>query len=296
MTERYVSDRDDRLDKVLNDHVPRSRTQLQEWIEHGRVRVNDDIVTSKSHSVSEGDELELDIPEVRESSEGIVAEAEPLNIIHEDDSILVLNKPAGLIVHPTESIETGTLANRLVHHYPRLASVGPDHRAGLAHRLDRGTSGVLVVAKTNDALRDLQNQFKNRTVDKKYRTILSGELKDESLRIEVPIGYNPNNRVLRKATPTGQYAESTFRRQAVADERTAVWCKPVTGRTHQIRIHAKYIGHPVVGDDKYGGPGAARLMLHSEQIAFEHPETGEQTEFQVKPDEEVLELWNNITS
>lgn len=297
MNEIYRANEEGRLDKVLNERIPRSRTQIQSWIEQGRVRVDDEIVTRKSKIVRKGQEIDVEAPDLEpDNKEGIVPEDKPLQVLHEDDQIIVLHKPAGIIVHPTESITKGTTANRLVHHYPELASVGSPHRAGLAHRLDRGTSGVLVVARTEKALSSLKKQFKGRTVDKKYRTILSGGLADESLRVEVPIGYNSRNRMLRRADPAGRYAETTFRREAYNDEMTAVWCKPLTGRTHQIRVHAKHISHPVVGDEKYGGPGASRLMLHSEFIEFDHPGTNERTSFRVEPDQEVLSLWNDICS
>jgi len=295
MSEVYEAESSDRLDVVLNEVIPQSRSVLQDWIQQGRVRVDDEIVTQKSKRVQGGQTIEVDTPD-REETEGIIPEDKPIDVIYEDESLIVLHKPAGLIVHPTESVVKDTLANRLVHHYPELASVGESHRAGLAHRLDRPTSGVLVVARTNEALRGIQKQFKDRTVEKKYRTILTGELDDESLRIEVPIGYNSRNRMLRSADPTGQYAETTFDREAVGQDMSAVWSKPLTGRTHQIRVHAKYVGHPVVGDEKYGGTGASRLMLHSEAIEFIHPKTKEKMTFCVEPEKEVLSLWNDVCS
>jgi len=294
MNEIFEANDSDRLDKVLNGFVPRSRSQIQRWIEQGKVRVDDRIVTQKSKKILSGQKLEIEVTIEEQEQSGFEAEQGRLEVLHEDDYLIVVNKPSGLIVHPTESIKKGTLVNRLLHRYPELASVGEKHRAGLAHRLDKGTSGVLLVARTETCLEHLKQQFRRREVQKTYRVVLTGEVADETVRIEVPIGYNPRNRMLRKATPEGRYAESVFEREAVGDQVTAAWCRPKTGRTHQIRIHAKYMGHPVVGDQKYGGDTASRLMLHSESIEFIHPGKEVPVEFTASPPEEVVELWDDI--
>lgn len=294
MTKMYEADTSDRLDKVLNDFIARSRSQIQRWIEQGKVRVDGEIVTQKSKKVHTGQEIEIEVMVEEEEESGYRAEKGELEIIYQDEHLIAVNKPSGLIVHPTESIKKGTLVNRLLYRFPQLASVGKEYRAGLAHRLDKGTSGVLLVARTEDCLEHLKQQFRRREVQKTYRVIMSGELADETLRIQVPIGYNPRNRMLRKASPEGRYAESVFDREAAKNQMSAVWCRPKTGRTHQIRVHAKYLGHPVVGDQKYGGDQANRLMLHSESIGFTHPNSEESVQFRANIPEEVEKLWDDI--
>jgi len=289
----FSAEESDRLDKVLNRVLSQSRNRIQKWIKQGRVRVDDEIITTKSKPVSQGQRINVEVPE-EARGEGLIPEDKPINVIGRDEQILAIEKPGGMIVHPTESIQKGTLANRLAFHYPELTSVGESHRAGLVHRLDRGTSGVLLVARTSEAYKSLKKQFRERTVTKRYRAILSGHLEDDSLRIEVPIGYNSRNRMLRRADPTGQYAETRMDRVRAGTEATTVWCTPVTGRTHQLRVHAQYIGHPVVGDRKYGGDVASRLMLHSEYIEVDHPGTGDRISFEAEPGREVQELWENI--
>ncbi|MFB6355397.1 MAG: RluA family pseudouridine synthase [bacterium] len=295
MRKRFKSEVDDRLDKVINRNVPRSRSKIQDWIREGRIRVEDDIVTSKSHPVKSGQQLELDVPEDKLRKSKIKPEPGELDVIHEDSSLLVLNKSAGIVVHPAPGNQTGTLANHLLHHYPDLSSVTDPYRAGLVHRLDRGTSGVILVARSPQAYQHLKQQFQNRTVKKQYRAILTGKLEDESLQIEVPIGKHPTNPSLRKAQSTGRYAETYVEVDTCTDEASTVYCWPKTGRTHQIRVHSLYINHPVVGDEQYGGKQASRMMLHAESIQFDHPETEQEVEFQASLPLEVEETWNDIS-
>lgn len=293
--QRLEARREERLDKVLAGSLPYSRTRLQAWIEAGRVRVDEDTVTTKSERVNPGQHVEVDVPP-RETREGVVPESGSLEVIHEDEAFLAVEKPSGTLVHPTASERTGTLVNRLLFHYPELSEVGEPHRAGLVHRLDRPTSGVLLVARTESALRTLKDQFRRRRVKKTYRAVLEGDLRDGSVEVQVPLGRHPDNPVLRRADPSGKYARTEIERVGGDGTRTAVYCYPETGRTHQIRIHARYIGHPVLGDAKYGSGGDERLMLHAESLRFEHPRTSEPITVRSPRSGEALPVWEELVS
>lgn len=287
--------REERLDKVLSGSLPYSRSRLQAWIEAGRVRVDDATVTRKSERVHPGQDVEVTVPP-RESREGVVPESGPLEVLHEDEAFLAVEKPPGMLVHPTAHERSGTLVNRLLFHYPELSEVGESHRAGLVHRLDRPTSGVLLVARTESALRTLKDQFRRRRVKKTYRAVLEGDLRDGSVEVQVPLGRHPDNPVLRSADPSGKYAFTEIERVGGSPERTAVYCYPKTGRTHQIRIHARYLGHPVVGDAKYGSGGEERLMLHAEALRFEHPRESRSFTVRSTRAEEALPPWDVLVS
>ncbi|MGM0380751.1 MAG: RluA family pseudouridine synthase [bacterium] len=284
-----------RVDKLISNQLDFSRTDVQNWIDEGRVKVENKTVGSRSKQVSPGQVVEVNIPDDAGEKE-VEPEAGPLEIIYEDQDILAVNKPSGMIVHPAPNIFTGTLVNRLLAHYPRLEEVGPPARAGLIHRLDRGTSGILLVARTNEMLERMQEEFKNRRVKKQYLAVLTGDLTDERLRVEVPVARDKNNPTLRVASPEGKQATTVFEKMKSDNKNTAVKAYPHTGRTHQIRIHSKYINHPVVGDRKYGGESANRLMLHAKKITFNHPKTGEKTTLQAPVPDEVSDLWHSIVN
>lgn len=286
--------REDRLDRILANNLPDSRNRLQAWIESGRVRVDEETVTDKSHRVREGQTVEVSVPP-RRVREGVVPESGPLDVVYEDEHLLAVDKPAGMLVHPTSGERRGTLVNRLLYHYPDLSDVGKSHRSGLVHRLDRGTSGVLLVARSDTVLADLKEEFRRRRVKKTYRALLEGELQDRSIEVRVPLSRHPNNPVLRHPDPAGKYALTEIRTVAAADGVTAVRCFPETGRTHQIRVHAQYLGHPVLGDPKYGSGGDERLMLHAARLTFEHPHEGTTT-VASNNTEEALPRWTEITS
>ncbi len=289
-TECVSLEKEGRLDKLLSSNLPYSRSLIQKFIKKGSVKVDGETVTDKSQLCSGGQKIKLEVSEDEISTE-IKPEPGRLDVVYEDDYILAVNKPSGMIVHPAASVKKGTLVNRLLYHYPDLADVGGRRRSGLVHRLDRGTSGVVIIARSDDVLNNIQNQFKQREVKKTYRAVLGGELMDSRLRIEVPIDRNSKNPLLRCASPSGKKAQTRIEVAGHAGGLTSVWCYPLTGRTHQIRVHCKYIGHPVLGDKKYGGKKATRLMLHAEKISFKHPKNDRIITIKTDPPREVLEKW-----
>ncbi len=291
---REVSVREEgRLDKQLAREIDCSRSQIQTLIENEKVKLNGDIVTDKSHKVNRKSIIEVEKESPAEWGP-LNPHKGPLEILHEDEHLLAVNKPSGLLVHPTSKEKHETLANRIVHYYSRQKNIGPPRRAGLVHRLDRGTSGVILAGRTEEAIKYLKEQFHDRSVRKTYRAIVDGPLDDESILIDVPVGRHRHNPTLRQARPDGKHAETVVKRVATGSSRSAIMCRPKTGRTHQIRVHCQYIGHPIIGDDKYGLSSKERLMLHAESITLEHPERNKPITVSAEPPPEVMKPWNAL--
>lgn len=286
-----VSNEGDRLDRFLADHVPgASRAEVQRWIKEARVTVDGRQVKA-SHRLAAGDTVLLQRPLVVERR--IEPESIPLRIAYEDDDLLVIDKPAGLVVHPAPGHLHGTVVNALLARDPGLSQVGGSDRAGIVHRLDRDTSGLLLVAKTAPALEKLQRQFKTRRVEKTYLALVEGLLDVASGRIEAPIGRDrvhrqrmavlPENRGGRRAVTGFRVVESYASRLSQRrDEFALLEVDLLTGRTHQIRVHLALIKHPVVGDRIYGRRKqripCPRQFLHAHRLAFTHPTTGQRIE------------------
>lgn len=280
-----------RLDRFLVSVLDgQSRSQVQKLIadEHVRIEGRD---ARANLTMREGDRVTVDIPAVAPSS--VTAEALPLDIVYEDPDILVLNKPAGLVVHPGAGHPTGTLVNALLHHIQDLSGIGGEARPGIVHRLDRGTSGVMVIAKNDLAHQELTRQFHDREVEKEYIALVWGVVQ-AGRRIDAAIGRDPANR--QKMSARAKHARSAVTRITRAKHLPGVTLCQVaihTGRTHQIRVHLSAIGHPIVGDSMYGGvrrrvPGDLRAVLrlnrpflHAERLAFTHPRDGRRLEFSV---------------
>lgn len=294
MIELTVRDAGARLDAYIADVLDGlSRAQAQRWIEEGAVTVNGRVLKG-SYKVQEGDQLQLIPPDIKPTH--LIPEAIPLEIVFEDDDLLVVNKPKGMVVHPAPGAEEGTLVHALLAHAPGMLSViGGEERPGIVHRLDKDTSGLLMVAKNDVAHRALQAQIQSREAKRTYMAFLWGNPPYDEAVIEAPIGRHPNDRL--KMT----VARNDDGRDAITDlkvlERlgliTRVECRLRHGRTHQIRVHCQFAGYPVVGDAVYGGirrSGDRALdlrvaalkgqALHASSLAFLHPRTGEPLSFE----------------
>lgn len=280
-----------RLDAYLAAHIDGwSRARLQRLIESGDVLVNS-TQAKASYKVAAKDEIEVELAPAPASN--FTPENIPLEIVFEDDHVIVINKPAGLVVHPAAGIQSGTLANALAYHFQQLANAG-SIRPGIVHRLDKDTSGLLVAAKTESAHENLSDQFRAREVFKSYIALVYGVVKQESGRIEQPIARDPRNRTRMAIVAGGRGALSLYKVRRSYDSFTLLDVELKTGRTHQIRVHLSWLKHPVVGDELYGGGRdnnvqdvqlraqirrLKRQFLHAEQLGFRHPQTGEQMRF-----------------
>jgi 23S rRNA pseudouridine1911/1915/1917 synthase len=274
-----------RLDVFLARVSPQhSRSRLQDLIKQGFVRLNGKPTRSKE-SVRTGDTVELEEPPTRPSQ--YRPENIALSILYEDDDLLVLNKPPGLVVHPGAGHSEHTLVNALLHHCSNLSGIGGEERPGIVHRLDKETSGCLVVAKNDEAHRSLSTQFAGRSVDKIYLALVSGRLRKKTGVIDAAITRHPVHRARMTATASrGRAAKTEYRVAAESADASLVECRIHSGRTHQVRVHLLHLGHPVLGDRTYAGKRAGdfpRQMLHAWKLGFTHPRTGERKMFEAPP-------------
>ena len=280
-----------RLDQSLAELLPDySRNRIQQWIDAGEVRVDGKPATRKQ-KVWGGETAELS-PTEHPSEQPYKAEAIALDILHEDESVIVVNKPAGLVVHPGAGNWEGTLLNALLHHAPGLAQIP---RAGIVHRLDKDTSGLLVVAKTLTAQTALVRALQARDVKRVYWAVAMGVLDPVEGEVDAPIGRHPTHRTRMAVVEGGKPARTDYR--VLRQFRQAAWveCRLHTGRTHQIRVHLAHIGHPLVGDTLYAGRrqiavGFHRQALHAYRLGFEHPLTGEHVEWEAAMPEDFSRL------
>lgn len=266
-----------RLDHYLKDQMPdQSRARIQEWIKAGRVLVNG--ADAKPSQMLKGGE-QVDVSPMERAPLNAVAEDLPVEVLYEDESVIAVNKPSGMVVHAGAGVNKGTLVNALLHRFERLSAVGGDLRPGIVHRLDRFTSGVLLVARNDMAHRHLAAQFSGRKVEKTYVTLVEGLVKQDSGRIDKPIARDPVVRIKMTARlGTGRVAQTEFQVLQRFAKHTLLEVKIGTGRTHQIRVHLSSIAHPVVGDHLYGAaaqPALDRYFLHARRIRFQSPATGE---------------------
>ncbi|MFM8364855.1 MAG: RluA family pseudouridine synthase [Verrucomicrobiota bacterium] len=268
-----------RLDRFLAELRPDfSRARLQGFIRDGHATVNHSIA-KPSWPLREGDAVVLEIP-AETAPSPLAAQEMPLGILFEDDHLLVLDKPAGLVVHPGAGNREGTLANGLLHHCAGIEIVGGTERPGIVHRLDKETSGCLVVAKTESAHRQLAAQFASRDVEKTYLALVDGKPRMPHGTIDAAIGRHPVHRQKMAVVERGRDALTHYRVLESRDGKALVQCQPKTGRTHQIRVHLKHLGHPVAGDPVYGRRGNfTRHMLHAWKLTFTHPATGKRISF-----------------
>jgi 23S rRNA pseudouridine1911/1915/1917 synthase len=268
-----------RVDAFLSEKFPQfSRSKLQKLADTQHVLVNGKIV-KPGHSLSRGDSVQVDLSPLRSESPG--PEQTTLNIIYEDADVIVIDKPAGLTVHPVAGRVKNTLVNALLARYPDLADTGDPMRPGIVHRLDKDTSGLIIVVRNQQARDNLVNQFKNRRVKKGYIALVTGIVKPEKGAIEAPIGRHPADRKKMAVVEDGKESRTGYRVTKYIKQFTLLEISPETGRTHQIRVHLAAIGHPVVGDAVYGtkSPMIKRQFLHAFKLGLYLPSTGEFKEF-----------------
>lgn len=280
-----------RLDKLLvslNDG--HSRHQIQSWIKDGIVSVNEKRVKS-NYKCRKNDIVSWYIEEQKPVS--IEAEAIPLSIIYEDDSIIIVNKPKGMLVHPTEVVQSGTLVNALKHYTTNLSTLSGEERPGIVHRLDQYTSGVMVVCKNDETHAHLKAQFKQKAIMRIYETIVYGVISHDKGVIKAPIGRNPKNRLQMAVVDDGKEAETRFTVLNRCNDYTHVQCELITGRTHQIRIHMKYMNHPIVGDPIYSRKKTTDInyqALFAKTLGFIHPKTEKHVQFSIERPPEFVNL------
>src|SRR5438094_4700725 len=293
-----------RLDVFLARHMPEwSRSQLQRQIRSGSVTVGTQTVYKAGEEVVTGDRVSIRAArrELRAVPEDL-----PLAVVYEDDDLVVVNKPAGMVVHAGAGVKSGTLVNALLHHIARLSQVGGELRPGIVHRLDRMTSGLVLVAKTDLTHRQLAAQFKAREIRKQYTVLVHGRLGSESGEIAKSVGRDPVHRVRMKPGGIGaREARTRYRVLRRFTRFTLLEAEPLTGRTHQIRVHFSSIGHPVVGDTLYRAPARIRIwgreqatlernFLHAAAIEFTHPRTQQRMSFRAPLPDELQDFLRSL--
>lgn len=273
-----------RLDKAISDASNVSRTQANDLIKADAVFVNGEVKKAK-YKVLENDLVSFIIPEPEVLS--YEAENIPLDIVYEDDDVAVINKPQGMVVHPSAGHHSGTLVNALMYHMTKLSSINGVIRPGIVHRIDKDTSGLLMVAKNDQAHELLAAQLKDHSSKRRYLAIIHGNLLNDRGVIEAPIGRNPKDRKKQAVIAGGKHALTHFEVLERFGEFTLVNLTLETGRTHQIRVHMAYIGHPVAGDPLYGPKNVLKpnhgQFLHAEILGFKHPTSQEWLEFEIEP-------------
>ena len=268
-----------RIDKELAHHLADiSRSQLQKWIEDGNVTVNREKVKPK-YKLVVGDRVVVQPKKPQKID--LEPENIPLDIVYEDDDVIVVNKPQGMVVHPAPGHPNHTLVNALLYHSP-LSTINGEFRPGIVHRIDKDTSGLLMIAKNDLAHRSLAAQLKAKTNEREYVALVHGVIKEERGTIDAPLGRSKKDRKKQAVVEDGRHAVTHFKVLERFQHYTLVSCRLETGRTHQIRVHMKYIGHPLAGDPLYGPrktlPGNGQY-LHARLLGFKHPRTGKQMTF-----------------
>lgn len=292
-----------RLDSYLATRIEGwSRARLQRLIDSEDVLVNGK-TAKPSYKLRHNDDLEVEL--TAPAADSFTPEPIPIEIVYEDETLVVVNKPAGLVVHPAAGIHSGTLANALAYHFQQLPGSGAGVRPGIVHRLDRDTSGLLVVAKTEAALEHIADQFRDRTVFKSYVALVHGRVSADSGQIDQPLARDRSNRTRMAVVRGGRSSLSLYRVRQRFDRFTLLDVELKTGRTHQIRVHLAWLKHPVVGDEIYGAGrdnqildvklraavrNLGRHFLHAEKLAFTHPQTGKRVEFSSPLPPELSEL------
>lgn len=297
----FIDENDEgkRLDSFLAEVTTElSRSKIQNLIKSGAIKINDD-TKKPSYSLKDGDKIEFELPE----NEKITIEPQniPLEIVYEDENMLVVNKPSGMLTHPTALERENTLVNALLYKYgENLSDINGEFRRGILHRLDRNTSGLLMIAKNNKAHEFLANQIKNHKLTKKYRAIAKGVIKDDEFEINSPIGRNPNQPHKMAIREDGKPSKTIVKVLERFKDATYVELTLITGRTHQIRVHLKSINHPIYNDTLYGaGQGKVKTeeqVLQSYYLRFTKPFGNEIIELQIEPDEKITKVLKYLRS
>jgi len=281
-----------RLDKFLLGELDDiTRSQIKLLIEGGNVAVNERTATKAGYALRAGEIVDVVIPPIEELS--LEGEDIPLDVVYEDADLAVINKPKGMVVHPAKGSPNGTLVNALIYRFRTLSDVNGSVRPGIVHRLDKDTSGLIVVAKNNFAHANLASQIADRSAGRVYVALLDGIVKQDEGRIETFIGRHTGDRLKMAVLKEGKEAVTLYRVLERYDRYTLTECELKTGRTHQIRVHAKHINHPVTGDALYGGStkvyGGGQLLT-AVRLTFKHPRTGEEMRFEI----EVPEYFKSV--
>ena len=278
----------DRIDKVISTLDEEwSRTQVQQWIKEGHITVNGQQIKT-NYKCSLNDQIEISIPDPEELD--VVPEDLNLEIYYEDSDVLVVNKPRGMVVHPAPGHLSGTLVNGLMFHCKDLSGINGVLRPGIVHRIDKDTSGLLMVAKNDLAHESLVNQLVAKTVTRKYKAIVHGVIPHDFGTVDAPLGRDPKDRQSMTVVDHGKHAVTHFHVIERFKDFTFVECQLETGRTHQIRVHMKYIGYPLAGDPKYGPKKTLDIegqALHAGVLGFNHPRTNEYLEFEAPLPEDI---------
>lgn len=288
-----------RLDLVLSVALEEfSRSFIQKLFEKGKITVNGSVCTQKKYKASAGDLINIELPEPEKVE--VQAEDIPLDIVYEDDDLLIVNKPAGMVVHPAPGSSSGTLVNALMYHCgDNLSSINGVIRPGIVHRIDKNTSGLLMVAKNDKAHNSLSQQLAEHSITRKYRAIVYNNIREDEGTVNEPIGRDPRNRLRNAVTDiNSRNAVTHYRVLERFGQFTYIEAVLETGRTHQIRVHMSHIRHPLLGDELYGPVknklGASRQMLHAGILGFVHPSSGEYMEFESPLPDDFRKVLNKL--
>ncbi len=289
----------ERLDKYMAEASPEdiSRSQIQQWIKDGHAQVNERSVKA-NYRLAAGDRITLVVPEA--SGVELTPEDLPLDVVYEDKDVIVINKARGMVVHPAPGHASGTLVNALMHHCRDLSGINGEKRPGIVHRIDKDTSGLIMAAKNDKAHLSLSAQLKAHSVNRRYIAIVHGRLEHDQGTVDAPLGRDPKDRKLFAVnTRNGKHAVTHFKVLERFPDYTMLELQLETGRTHQIRVHMKFIGHPLVGDPVYGrtkGVAMDGQALHATLLGFAHPSTGEYMEFERPLPADMLKVIEVIKS
>ena len=296
--EFVVDGNGERLDLFAVRKLPQlTRSQVRKLIDEGLVLINGELPAKAGVALERGQRLSITLPPAQGGT--LVPEATPLRIVYEDDDLVVIDKPPGMAVHPSAGHSAGTLVHALLAYSPALSTAGGAERPGIVHRLDKDTSGLIIVAKHDDAHLALAKHLKERRVEKTYIALVEGHLKQPEGTIDAPIGRHPSQRRMMAVVPEGRESKTRYLVLKEFDAYSLVELRPETGRTHQLRVHLTSIGHPVAGDRVYGRSKRdarfPRQFLHAQRLVFAHPSSGQRIEVEAELADDLLEALEGLS-